>query len=177
MIYRFQPFSTDKKLGEVYNAHCSLVPHDDDWIQLTDYDAMILTPDTYRVIERAVARYPDTDIFGAITNRVGYTSQRLLPMMDTNYNMEYQIATAKGLASRYGAGEVKVAKAVAGFFLLFKKSYWKKNPFQPFIFDKRGYTFDQVFCRRANKMNIILGAYLWHSYRLDKDFHDKEHLK
>jgi len=69
MIYRFQPFSTTKDLGIEYNAHCSLVPNPEDWIMITDYDAMILSPLTYKVIDKAIENNPDALIFGAMPLR------------------------------------------------------------------------------------------------------------
>lgn len=183
MIYKFQPFSTSKNLGVEYNSHCSLVPNDTDWIMLLDYDAMILTPKTYQVIENAITN-PDNEhiqIFGAMTNRIGRSIQRLNPdEPDTNDSIKHHIKIAEQQADLYPNGETHPALMAAGFFLLFQKSYWLKNPFQEKIISDQGQLFDQAFCQSARKQKrvaIIKGAYLWHTYRLTHpDWHSKEHL-
>src|SRR5688572_5395349 len=81
-LYKFQPFATDKQIGREYNGHCQLVPNNDDWILILDYDCQILCPQTYQVIENAIKRYPDTAIFGALCNRVAYSHQRIMKSPD-----------------------------------------------------------------------------------------------
>jgi GT2 family glycosyltransferase len=149
---------------------------------LTDYDAMILAPEAYTVIEKAIARYPDTAIFGAMCNRIMYPYQRLLKSgPDENDSILHHLKIAKHLAAQYADGECKDARTVAGFCLIFRKSYWEQSPFQPGIFDENGNLFDYNFCRLAMKsgwpIRIIKGVYMFHVYRIDKDFKDKSHLK
>ena len=182
MIYKFQPFSTSKQLGKEYNAHISLVPNYDDWCLIMDYDAMILTPKTYQVIEKAIERYPDTAIFGSMTNRIAYPYQRLEHMPDENDSIRHHIAIAEERADKYADGESVECFSVAGFFMLFKKEYWHGNHFQEGIFDSKGTLFDRKFCQKARDrkqhLRIIKGAYLWHSYRLNSvEFSNTDHLK
>lgn len=160
-----------------------MVPNPKDWILIFDYDTMVLTPNTYSVIENAIARYPDTAIFGARTNRIAYSHQRITPEMDADPNILNHIAVAKSLAESYKDGECIDAqpRTIAGFFMLFRKSYWEYSRFQPFIRDERGALFDHNFCVYAKleglPIRIILGAYLWHTYRIDKpDYRDASHL-
>jgi GT2 family glycosyltransferase len=180
-IWKFQPFSTTKELGKEFNGHCALVPGPDDWILILDYDAMILAPEAYTVIEKAIERYPDTVIFGARCNRISYPFQRLLDQPDQNDSIRHHLQIARRLAEDYSDGECQDARTVAGFFLLFRKSYWEKSPFQDGIFDANGNLFDYNFCRMAMKegwpVRIIQGAYLWHTYRLEKDYRDQSHLR
>jgi hypothetical protein len=181
-LYKFQPFSTLKNIGNEYNGHCRLVPNAEDLILLLDYDSMILTHEAYKVIENAIERYPDTAIFGAICNRVAYSHQRLLPHMDTNFDMQHHTRIAFDMATKYADGECEDAKTVAGFFMLFRKSYWEKSPFQPEIYDDRKNLFDYNFCRYAQKnkmpIRVIKGVYLWHSYRILKEsYKDTSHLR
>ena len=180
MIYKFQPFSTSKNIGEEYNNHCRLVPNDNDWILILDYDAMILTPKTYHVIEKAIKNKPETVIFGAMTNRVGYSFQRHGEEMNPDPDIRNHIKKAEELAARFPNGECKDVKSVAGFFLLFQKSYWKNRPFQEKIMDTNGNLFDYNFCRPAQRagmpIRVIRGAYVWHTYRINKDHRNKDHL-
>lgn len=182
-VFFFKPFSIDKKIGEVYNSHCSIVPNSEDWICIMDYDSMILCPETFQVIESAINRYPETAIFGAMTNRIGYSHQRRLPHMDVNANMREHTQISIDLAIQFKDGECFETKiGVAGFFMLFRKSYWEKSPFQSEIFDQKRNLFDYNFCRYAIKnglpVRVIKGAYLWHSYRILKEsYKDTSHLK
>jgi GT2 family glycosyltransferase len=182
MIYKFQPFATDKLIGREYNGHCSLVPNDDDWILILDYDCQVLCPEAYQVIENAIKRYPDTAIFGALCNRVAYSHQRITSLPDEDDRMRGHIETAIDFAERYRSGEAVPARTVAGFFMLFRKSYWKQTPFQERIYDDKGNLFDYNFCRHAMKnklpIRVIRGVYCWHSYRLLKEsFKDTSHLR
>lgn len=177
MIYKFQPFSSTKELGKEYNAHCSLVPHSEDWILILDYDCMILDLRAYRYMELAIARYPDTDIFGALTNRVGYRSQRLFGKMLHDDNMVWHYEQARLQADRYKEGEAVPCTQVAGFFMLFKKRYWEANKFQDAIINEEGKIFDYVFCRSANELRLIQGIYVWHTYRItSKNILNTAHL-
>lgn len=180
MIFKFQPFATDKNLGEEYNRHCSLVPSDEDWIMILDYDAMILHTKTYQVIENAISNNPGTKIFGAMTNRIGLSQQRIGKEPDKNADFLHHYRISEKLANEYPNGECKPAMVVGGFFLLFPKSYWLQNPFQQKVITN-GVSFDFAFCEPARKQNgirIIKGAYLWHSYRLWKgsSWADRSHL-
>ncbi len=181
MIHYIKPFSTSKKIGEVYNKMCSLVP-DGDFICIQDYDTMVLTTETFKVIEAAVARYPDTAIFGAMTNRIAYSHQRVTPEMDPEPNIIAHILKAQAYAMKYPDGECESAKTIAGFFMLFKKSYWEKSPFIDEIYDANGNLFDYCFCRHAQKNNlpirVIKGVYVFHAYRLLKEnYKDTSHLR
>jgi hypothetical protein len=179
VIYKFQPFAVNKKnFGREYNAHCAAVPNADDWILILDYDCMILSRMAYEVIERAIERYPDTDIFGAMCNRVGYSFQRLTEKPDENDSIKHHTRIADEMAVRYHDGQCKESHSVAGFFLLFRKSYWMNNPFQEHIIDARGNLFDYNFCRGAKRVRIIKGVYCWHSYRImQENYFVKDHLK
>lgn len=187
MIARFQPFAVDRhKFGETYNYHCSLVPDGNMWIQITDYDAMMLLPEQYALIEKAIKRYPDTAIFGAMCNRVGYSFQRLTIEPDTNDSIRHHIREAEGQMWRYPDGECEEVKSIAGFFMLFRKSYWEAcGGFQDTIIKNDGIhanLFDYEFSKfaRINKMpiRVIKGLYLWHTYRLNSEnYKSKDHLK
>jgi GT2 family glycosyltransferase len=133
-------------------------------------------------MERAIDRYPDTEIFGARCNRVGYSFQRLTFGQDENDSIKYHTKVADDLAITYSSGECNDAHTVAGFFMLFRKSYWNKVKFQDTIMDMRGNLFDYNFVlpafKAGNKIRIIKGVYCWHSYRImQENIKSKEHLK
>lgn len=182
MIYKFQPFSTTKELGKEYNAHCSLVPDPEDWILILDYDTMILDPRAYMIMERAIAKYPGTEIFGAYCNRVGHAHQRVTKEMDQRDSMRTMMVEAMARADMFLNGESIPISTAAGFFLLFQKKYWEENKFQKHIYSEETFRlFDWQFCREAARketVKIIQGIQVWHSYRLlHKDYRSAEHLK
>lgn len=184
MIWKFQPFATDKRyFGQEYNAHCSIVPNDDDWILIIDYDCMILSRMAYPIIEKAIQRYPDTEIFGAMTNRVGYSFQRINPNeQDENDSIKHHLKIAEEKARLFADGQCKDSHTVAGFFLLFRKSYWNNNKFQDHIIDEKGNLFDYKFTlpayKSGKKIRIIKGVYCWHTYRIEQEnYHVKDHLR
>jgi hypothetical protein len=180
MIYKFQPFSVTKELGKEYNAHCALVPNEDDWILILDYDCMILSTDAYRIMENAIKAYPDTGIFGAMTNRVGYTRQRHGGEISENDSISHHMNLAKNYSVTYPDGHCRDVLQVAGMFMLFRKSTWLKCPFPDQIVDSKGKNFDFHFCNAVRKLRlplrIIKGVYVWHTYRLGKNYYDKSHL-
>lgn len=175
MIWMFRPFSISKRLGDVYNAHCALVPNNNDWILIMDHDACTLVPETMKVVEAAIEKYPDTQIFGAMTNRVGYPHQCYNKKISENYDIKHHYQIAKDLAEQYKDGECFDTKTVAGFFLLFRKSFWVTYKFQSRIFEQ-GICFDHAFCRNARRVRVIKGAYILHGYRLNGNIHDLSHL-
>ncbi len=182
MIYKFQPFSVTKELGKEYNAHCALVPDPEDWILLLDYDTMILDPRAYFLMERAIEKYPGTEIFSAYCNRVGYSHQRTTKEMDTRDTMRTFLNEAKERADNYPDGECAQINTAAGFFLLFQKKYWEQNKFQAEIYSKETLRlFDWQFCYNAamrETVKIIQGILVWHTYRLmQPDYRSCEHLK
>jgi len=182
MIFRFQPFSVDKsQFGTQLNAHCEIVPNDEDWIQVMDYDAMILSPKTYAVIDKAIENNPGTKMFGAMTNRIGLHSHLIGKNPDPCDEIKRHIVMAEKLADQFPNGECKLGMQVPGFFMLFQKKTWKEHGgFQKEIFNDKGLLFDLEFSRKAkDSIKIIKGAYLWHSYRIMKgeSWANKDHLR
>jgi len=178
MIYHFLPFSTTKAIGEAYNAHCEIVP-DGEWICIYDYDTLILDSRVFDIMEKAIRHNPDTSIFSCFASRIGYNHQRLTTRIEDNDSIRFHMDIARDLADRYPNGECVNAPTVAGFFLLFPKEYWKRNKFQRNMFDNAGRLFDRNFAREAegrNKIKLIRGIYLWHTYRLWKGARDTSHL-
>jgi len=183
VIYKFQPFSTDKtQFGNQYNAHCGLLPNDDDWALILDYDAMILDPRAYTIIDKAIQAHHEAEIFTALASRIGYHEQRLDPnTIDNTDSILHHKAIAANLAETYPNGECAHITSAAGFFLLFQRKYWVKNPFQPTIQDRDGRLFDWNFCLPAMKrhtIRLIRGVYCWHTYRLGQEnIRNGDHLR
>lgn len=180
MIYKFQPFSSSKELGKEYNAHCALVPNPEDWILILDYDCMVLNPGAYKLMELAIERYPETEVFTAVTNRVGYRTQCYKHKLNKETDLRPHLELAEQLSWQYATGEAVPVVTAAGFFLLFQKKYWIENPFQQDIINVNGRIFDVIFCRSAQQrasIRMIKGVYCWHTYRVrNKGTHNNSHL-
>jgi hypothetical protein len=176
MIYRFCPFNINKRIGDDLNAHCAAVPAGN-WIQITDYDAMVLCRHAYEVMEATIDRYPECDIFGAMTNRTGYHWQRLEKENSNDHNLEWHYKIADSLAHKYKAGEADIVPGIAGHFMLFRQSYWQKHPFQQMVVNEKGKTFDKVFAYPAKEMRVIKGVYVYHRARAFYSDSGLTHLK
>lgn len=85
--------------------------------------------------------------------------------MSDNDSIKHHIQIAKDRAKEFPS-ECEIVKNIAGFFMLFRKSYWEENPFQDNIVNEFGYLFDRHFCLKARRSNlpirVIKGAYVAH---------------
>jgi hypothetical protein len=176
-IFRIQPFATDKnQFGKALNDHCAAAPAGS-WIQFMDWDAHILTIEAFSLMEKAIEMYPDTDVFGAMTNRIGVQDQRSEIYLWDNWNYKEHVAKAQLSSMLFKDGECIDIFYVGGFFMLFKKSYWEKNNFQPAVLDNMGKSFDKTFSING-KCRVIKGLYIFHQYRMhNKTWKTTHHLK
>lgn len=179
MIYHFVPFSPQKLIGEAYNSHCELAPPNS-WILITDYDVLILDPRAHDIMQKAIDKYPDTDLFSCYASRIGYDFQRITTRIEENDSITFHKEIAKQRADQFINGECTLAPTIAGFFMLFRKEYWQRNKFQPNMFDSQGRLFDRNFSTEAaqrGRIKLIRGIYVWHTYRLGKGARDISHLE
>ncbi len=161
-IFRIAPFSTTKSLVGL-NEHCARAKPGE-YIQIMDWDAMVLDRRAYNVMEKAIFNYPHCDIFGALLNRCNLDWQQLGD--PENFGMLYHFKKAENYAQVYGSGLCsEPVPFVAGAFMLFKQEYWAANPFPEKIVGENGKTFDKVFCQNAAEIRVILGAYIFHRHR------------
>lgn len=177
-VHYSSPYSTDKNIGKALNDFCVMIP-DEDWICLTDADAMFLTPE-YGVQIEAVARSTKYDLIGCLTNRLGRPIQRHKGVFSNDFNVKNHYDIAVDLASRnWGeVDDITKAKYVAGMFMLFRKSLWNKIKFKENVSN-----FDDLFStevvKSGGKLGLMKGLYMFHCYRIwsDNPKGDREHLK
>ena len=161
------PYCTRKDIGEALNEFCESVP-DDDWICLQDGDMMYLTPDWGKQIEEVIRRHGDQyDLLGCMTNRLGGRTQ-IVPGMYNETDIVKHYEKAVELAENHWAEVVPIRSGVAGMFMLFKKSTWKKHRFTEGTY--QGVKFDTQFgkdiLRAKGKVGLIKGLYVFHLYRI-----------
>ena len=185
MIYSFTPSGIGedyKDYGTALNAHCAMVPYDEDWIIIRDQDTMYFPTDHRRIIREAVARYPDTGIFGAFTNRIGLQWQLVNDKIDDNPDVMHHYVMAKHLEDKFGSECETIKQPVAGFFMMFRKSTWKSVLFNEGDMGNCDVLFDWAFsCQVKDDLKmpirLIKGLYLFHFYRFhQEDVRNTEHI-
>lgn len=164
-IYYSNPYSIEKNFGKAINDFCQIVPNDDDWIVIQDGDICYLTPEWGRIIHDSLALNGDRfGLIGCYTNCLNSLDQlhgkkRVidLPMID-----HYHIAK-----SYQSLDIVDFPKGIiAGFWMAFKKSTWKKVG----CFSENDRSFDITFSLKVQKagmrIGIMQGLYVYHLYRI-----------
>lgn len=177
-IHYLTPFAPDGNIGRAYNEAINLLPGDEDWIVLRDGDTSFCTSNWGRHIEHVLRTHGDKyQVYGAVTNRIKSTHQRVGGMFD-EWDLRKHWEKGSEL-EREKWGEVKDGgSGVAGFFMAFRKSTWKKTPFR-----EREHTFDTLFCKDVRRakgaIGIMTGLYIFHFYRplSDNPVDDIKHLQ
>ena len=182
-IFYIQPYSVDLLYGEEINKHIELMP-EDAWIVLTDYDTCFLTPNYGRLIYNAIVTYGDsTELFTCQTNRLGNPVRCYDKKISYDPDMLNHIEIAEKLEIQEGHNCEEIEdRTVAGMCMIFNKSTWHKNKFDSFpIVHKINDEITSFDIRWARKLSgsfkRILGLYVWHTYRLNKNIRETEHLE
>lgn len=184
-IYEFTPSGIGenfKDYGKALNAHCALVPYDEDWIIIRDQDTMYFPLDHRRIIREATLRYPDTGVFGAYTNRIGLQWQLVEEQLSEDPDIKNHYIMAKHLEEKYGSECVDCKLGgVAGFFMMFRKGTWKNVHFNEGDMGNCDVLFDWAFSIKVRDelkkpLRLIKGLYLFHFYRFHKDVRDTTHI-
>jgi cellulose synthase/poly-beta-1,6-N-acetylglucosamine synthase-like glycosyltransferase len=180
-IYYSNPYSVEKNIGKAINDFCQIVPNDDDWIVVQDGDILYLTPDWGKRIHDALK--VDGDRFGLVscyTNRLSSGHQLHGGKRSDNHDIRHHYEIAMSY-TREGIEEIKRFNNIAGFFMAFKKSTWRKVG----GFRENDIAFDTTFCTavkaKGYKIGLIRSLYVYHAYRIwnedGKPQRDKAHLK
>lgn len=183
-VWYSNPYDPGKNIGDALNDFCDNVPNDDDWIVLQDGDIMYLTPDWGKQIYDALARHgTDYDLIGCMTNRLGGTHQLVPGMYDERDIMKHYEVAIKLAADNYAVIE-PINQGVAGMFMCFRKSTWKKHRFSVGTYGEA--KFDTEFSRAVlanrGRIGLMKGLYVFHLYRMwagrnDIAKHSIDHLK
>lgn len=174
-IHIITPFAKDKDLGKAYNEACSLIP-DTDWICITDYDVLFLTPETINRMYDYAEKYPDCFLTG-LSNRVHpiNTEQLFTGKLSSNTNITDHILIAQKLQGT----EVKELKNhLSGFLMLFPKILWSMARFDE---GSGCLGIDTSYLKKLKaagiKTYVMQSVYIFHTYRLIQGIQYKEHLK
>jgi hypothetical protein len=175
-VHYLQPFAIDKEIAGAYDDCCRLIPNED-WICITDYDAMFLFHEQKQLVQK-IAESGKADLYGAMTNRCNMPDFLLNGMFEEkSLDVHYYFAKENYLL--YGEEVKPYNGIIPGYFMLFSKKTWSLSG--GFKIPEYGvnYAFDQYFSMKIKRKAIIKGLYLLHLYRIWSKFPqlDIEHLQ
>ena len=175
-IHAVTPYRDDRNLGKAYNEAFQLIP-DDDYLLITDYDVLFLLPDTIRHCYQYVKQYPEADMFVCVTNRTYATNaQRYNDEVSENDSIRHHIQVARKCAEKIPQA-TQLYRTISGFLMLIPKRTWNRVKFTE---DLKCLGVDSLFSQELinRRMKILRmdGIYVWHTYRLATNVHDKDHL-
>ncbi len=165
MIYTFIAYAprSSRDLGNTYNKFMELLPNDSDWACFLDHDAMFLTSDWYKQLEKIIEINPNAGCFTALTNRIGNKFQVIGD--SESHDIKYHKRVARGLANKNGSKVIEYNNGLlSGVLILIKKSVWKNIKFIPgFLNVDNQFHKDCIKC--GYKVYLMTGVYVYHWYR------------
>lgn len=164
------PKEQGQDLGWAYNNFMKTLG-DDDWACFLDHDAMFTTKDWYHQLEEIIAKYPNTGVFTAKTNRIGNIPQLVPNVNKNNHNMFYHRNIGKILQERHRLEVTPsdAANPLSGVVILISKRVWDdiggcKSGFLSVDNDIHKRCLDN-----GHEAFIMDGVYTYHWYRADGD--------
>lgn len=176
-VHIVKPYDLNKDLARAYNETMKLIP-DGDWACLCDYDTMMLTPDCGLILHNYAEKFAHAGIMTCFTNRVHEISvdQLLGGKVSNNTDLKYHIGLAQQ-QKRHLYNVTPLNGCISGYLMMVKKETWDKIKFLEGI---GCLGIDTYFSREILESGLSIyrmdGLYLWHTYRLIKGVHNKEHL-
>lgn len=175
-IYTFMPYKEgNESFVDTCNRFMELLPNDDDFGIMIDHDAIFTTKNWHRQLEDAIKRYPDVNVFGAMTNRV-YSPCLWADVDRENNDMSYHRERGKDIAQEFWDESFELPalddknKGLGGFFIMIRKSTWKRiGGFTCTLDgDDKCYGMDWALTYRllnyGEKIHILKGVYMYHWY-------------
>lgn len=176
-VWYSNPYDPGKDIGAAINEFCEAVPGEDDWIVLQDGDIMYLTPDWGKQIYDALVRNgSDYDLIGCMTNRLGGQHQLVTGMYDvTDIRKHYEVAS-KLAAEKYAVVE-PIKQGIAGMFMCFRKSTWKKYRMNEGTYGtvKFDTEFGKAVLSGGGRIGLMKGLYVFHLYRIWANTHESRY--
>lgn len=181
VVHYISPFRSDKNIGLANNMEIENY-NSEDWVCLTDADAMPMTPDYGAQVEEIIMEHGhEYGLIGGITNRIGGLHQCWEGVFSNDMDARSNYIKALEARERYG-NSVEETSGVAGFCMIFKVSTWKEVG----GFKEKTITADSDFNKRVRghgyKIGIAKGLYFFHLYRVMENTHEgaftnKKHLE
>lgn len=164
MIYHVTPWRTGD-IGAGLNAAIEPLPPDA-WVCARDGDTMFLTPSWGAQVEAVVEAHGDYDLIGCVTNRLRGRHQLHGGALSGEPDIGAHVAIAQARWAEHGPAVKELHHgAVAGAFMLFRRSTWERVRFVERTIWADAYFTKAVRGRRGARVGIALGLYLFHLYR------------
>ena len=181
MIHVVTPFDpVDKNLGRAYNKAFEKCD-EDDWVCLTDWDVMFLTPDAISMLYEYTRLYPDAGIFTCLTNRIHKGAVQQLLYNANAYDVtdiQDHITIAKNMRGLHRGKVTQLYKHISGFLMMISKKTWNEIKFSES--GKCLGVYNEYSDRVLESGKRILrmdGIYVFHQYRMGMNgVTDKSHL-
>ena len=177
MIYTFIPYAPkehDKDLAWAYNECMKLLPNDDDWACFIDHDAMFTTPNWYHQLNDIIKKNPQYSCFTVATNRVAASWQIPEGVNSINHDIGYHRDIGVSLQASNYSQVIDITKPpgipFSGVVILYKKSVWKKVPFEPYGPDRItgvDNLLHTTLREQGHKVGLMCGVYVYHWYRTE----------
>lgn len=177
-VHILKPYRNDKNLGLAYNEAMAMLP-DDSAACLCDLDTCFLTPDAGWIVEEYVNRNPDAGILTCFTNRISPLSknQLLNDTVSDNTDMKHHIEVAE-FQKKFLFETLEINRDISGFLMVVTKKTWQQYPFDE---TGRALGIDTHYGRKIRaaglQIHLMMGLYIWHTYRLLNGITDKKHLQ
>lgn len=173
------PYSYEKNLGKAYNAEFEKVG-DDDWVCLTDGDAMFLSPDYGHQIGYTIAELSktyDNFMLTCWTNRVGCKAQRYpqLGVWDEKDITKHQ-KLAMTLHKKKFAVTHEITIPISGVCMIISKKIWDEIRFAESGILTIDNKFGAEVLARGYKIFLLEGLYILHYYRMNEGRNSISHL-
>ena len=175
-IWEITPYGFDRNYGKACNEFCSIIPGDEDWIIVKDYDFMFLTPSHQHLISEIVKRNPEVGLFTCYTNRVKAKKQ-IRPHMFSNPNLGDHRKEAILLSEtrRYDLKDLN--KVISGYVMIFQKKVWEEvGGFKDGLLAVDN-NFSRKILNSGRKVMLMEGVYGMHYYRFNEGVQDSSHLR
>lgn len=169
-VHHITPGRADKNLGKAINSIISVLP-DEDWICLRDIDTMPAYHLPFFQQCEDIAKQSSFSLVGCMTNRLGLRYQLHGGEFSENFDMKHHLQVGKQRFEEFGSHVEETKQTIAGLFMLFPKSAWKKVGGFPeggiringsFV----DFHFSEKIRNAGMRVGIAQGIYLVHTYRM-----------
>jgi GT2 family glycosyltransferase len=159
-------YDVERNLGRAYREILARLPPEDHCVFL-DHDACWTTRDWYKQILKAIERYPDAGLFGAVTNRIGNKDQ-VVAGAPSGHDMAPHRIFGKALQDKHGtdATDVTDGHVLSGVVLCIPSA--ARSVIQiPNGFFGIDNEMHRAVRRAGKRVYLLRGLYVYHWYRGD----------
>lgn len=185
MIHFTIPYSPDHQFFKAICNEFEKVQDPNDWVVIMDGDTMFLQPDFGAQLQEYIDKYPHTGMFTCYASRCSYDYQVPPDVDQENPNMLYHKMVSDRVRDLYQGKIRSIDTRIAGHLMMIKKSTWTK--ILPMLSDRIQRKQKAVLgvdtqitwsiIRSGMKVNLMMGVYVLHYFRLLEGRSYKSHVK